>query len=300
MSYLESLCAARASGPAAWLEFSQRVAREPDAIFLFVEGRLDMAYYPAMVRRYVGALGRPAPLNCGGRDGVLWAKLRIEAAEIGKERCLYFIDKDYGDLLGDDSGACRRLFVTEVHSVENYLVTAEAVEIIWTEIWGLSGADETLAAVRRAFIDGYERLARGIRPGTAWIVVALGSGARCVLSELGLECLVTIDEDGLPTRRRRALDRMRAATQCTTTPSVPVLLNVARVLRRTPVEGWIRGKYAFGWFCRFMDRVRGAVKGAPKAALCTPEILGPLLASKVSASEQLRTFLERMNTQDAV
>jgi hypothetical protein len=292
MSFLDSLCATKATPSAAWLEFTQLAVRKRESIFLFVEGRLDMAFYPAMARRYLGSDCDPIPLKCGNREAVLSVRLRIHGLHPAADRCLYFVDKDYTDIHGAETEREERLFVTEVHSVENYLVTREAVQIVWTEVWGLSLSDPALEAIGGAFEEGFRRLSVGLRPVTAWILLALRGNGRPCLADVRLEGLMTVSGAGLPARRRDCLLRLKEDTRCLARIPFTDLLRETRCLRARPAHEWLRGKFAFAWFCRFIDHVRETIQGIPRSSIASVDVLGPLLASKVPGSARLRRFFE--------
>jgi len=110
---------------------------------------------------------------CDGKDGVIAAynDKRISQKISNWKRVLFFVDKDWDDLLNITKiPQSKSVFVTEYYSIENYLVNPDTVEIVWTDIYKLPQDDTRLVQVIQNFQYGYSLFVKLIRPMMAWAI----------------------------------------------------------------------------------------------------------------------------------
>lgn len=164
MSFLDELRAARAAAAPAWLQFTRAYKADRPAHYLFLEGRLDVPFYISAIRSVFGGESQILSFSCGGKSGVLETRGKVRKSHPGCHRCLFFVDKDLSDLLGETDVSASDTFSTDTYSVENYFVSEEALQVVWTEIWGLSHQDPGWERARRAFLAALRQFHRQITP----------------------------------------------------------------------------------------------------------------------------------------
>ena len=103
-------------------------------IHLFVEDEDDFQFYRHWVEKvFVEFELFYYPEK--GKANVLKAYSEINWEKYPKNRLLFFVDKDFDDILEKKMAQDVNLFYTKFYSIENYLVTEEVYEIIISEIF---------------------------------------------------------------------------------------------------------------------------------------------------------------------
>src|SRR5579872_5037245 len=134
MNFLNALRVARTSSTAVTQQFRlyYRVS-SPGDVFVFFEGIPDKEfYYPEIQRRATTAT--IYVLICNGKSGVLHALEDVEAAYPAIKRALFFVDKDFDDILGITLPVTERLYCTDYYSIENHLVGEQAIRTVLCDL----------------------------------------------------------------------------------------------------------------------------------------------------------------------
>lgn len=152
---LTAMAGARDSRATLKLRFMLERSKLPgDWIFVF-EGVGDVDVYSQWVRR-INDQAVFYPFICGGKRKVLdlHSSLKQDLNNI-LEKTLFFVDRDFDDLMGREGD--RYIFMTDIYSVENYMVNMESVaEIIRCDFrCALSG--DRFADIRAMFEAHYDQ-----------------------------------------------------------------------------------------------------------------------------------------------
>jgi hypothetical protein len=296
MSFLDDLARSADSPTSIWHQFV--VAHHPrrDEWFLFVEGKLDTPFYASALRRILGTEARVVDFRCRGKEGVWQARADVRRTHPRCTRTLFFIDKDFDDLLGCSAEPAPDVFQTDVYSIENYLVSSEALEVVWQQIWALSTTDASWARVNAHFEVALRRFYRLMLPISAWIVCARLAGMRPNLNNIRMTAIVVL-RDGLPTLRRAAFRELQKSTSCSFCPSMKEWRRQIKALQRATPKGVTRGKFELWFFCQFLDSVLGKLKGRtserPVASIPpAAESMAVALLGKLSLPPQLVAFIQ--------
>lgn len=252
MSFLEELAQAAESPTAVWHQFVLTHDPKRDDWYLFLEGSLDLAFYACALSRLVQQDSRVWDFRCGGKRGVLAARQAVRQSHPHCTRCLFFIDKDLEDILGEASASARDVFRAEGYSVENYFVTAEALDLVWTQFWSLSSGDPRRSIVRERFTRSLEQFYRILLPIMAWVTLARRAGQRPNLNNINLGEIIRI-VDGVPCRGVAAIETIRRVPSCAFRPTLAEWLREARLLMQAPRKSVVRGKFELWFFCKFLD-----------------------------------------------
>jgi len=173
MSLVDSLRQQRQTPQAIWLQFATAYNSKRNDLYVFFEGKTDSAYYMPELRRRWWQLGKIHSFICDGKQGVIAAyhDKRISKQINNWKRVLFFVDKDWDDLLNITSiPRSTHFFVTEYYSCENYLVSVEIVEMFWTDFYKLPQNDPRLAQIIQNFQHGYNLFVKLMRPMMAWAI----------------------------------------------------------------------------------------------------------------------------------
>ncbi|MDO6676905.1 DUF4435 domain-containing protein [Tenacibaculum sp. 1_MG-2023] len=130
----------------------QKYSSNNQEVHIFVEDEDDYVFYQIPLKQlYVDY--KIIPYFQKGKKNVLDAYNEINWTNYIKEKVLFFIDKDFDDLLGINNKLDSNVFVTKYYSIENYLVTVEVFEIILMRFFGIKERiliDEFLGKINNA------------------------------------------------------------------------------------------------------------------------------------------------------
>lgn len=101
MTFLDSLRRSRQSTASAYHLFLLNYRKESDTVHAFFEGHEDPSFYSNFILNF---LSHPTPLEvyiCGSKSKVLEVYPKIMARLPSKQTALFFVDKDFSDLIGE-------------------------------------------------------------------------------------------------------------------------------------------------------------------------------------------------------
>jgi hypothetical protein len=123
MNFTEILRQARSAPTAVLHEFLTQYTATPGRVHAFFEGHDDQTFFVPALKRYAPSDTKILPYCCNGKAQVCELFSQITTRIPGVKGALFFIDKDLDDILGRPWPTDPRIFVTDVYSVENYLVS---------------------------------------------------------------------------------------------------------------------------------------------------------------------------------
>lgn len=271
----------------------------------FFEGKRDESFYAGFLRNSVARDRRLCTYHCGSKKSVYLVHPKVVTRTIDGDLVLFFVDRDFDELISVRRPSMHEVFVTDWYSIENYLVTEEMVERIWAEILrqptGGEDLEQVLASFREAatlFSAWYEEIA-------AWIVHQRRNTSTAQLNNLEMRRLFKIKAD-LTLERLVPEDELirKCAEYCLTeTPESWARERgaVLAELATQPSKRKIRGKCELWLLVAYTKVVRDLLVHAHSeagrslsAALDLTEsnaleVLGP----RVPLPESLRDFLAR-------
>ena len=297
MSFLDDLRAAREAPSSAWLQFTLAYKADRPAYYLFIEGRLDITFYSSAMRSVFGAEYEFETFNCGGKPGVIQVREKVrQRPHHSRLRCLFFVDKDLSDFLGEPDFTDPNSFSTDTYSIENYFVNEEALGIIWNEIWGLAYQDTRWEHAKKGFLAALRRFHREITPMMAWIVLARRAGQNLYLDNIRLQRLIRMSDDLTPRQKSQSMKEVQSSSRCTFSPPLLSLLHQARELKRHDPKSFVRGKFELWFFSKFITALQEEIQQStrkPSGAIHpTSNGLAIALCGKLSIPRKLREFLE--------
>lgn len=273
---------------------------DSNAAIAFVEGLEDKQYLQLELRRRNGGCDAHF-IICDGKSGVFDALAEVEKRYTDAKRVMFFVDKDFDDFVPVTYPSSWRLFTTTVYSVENYLVSDEALKSVLCHMAHMEHDDSRLPMI----LDQYNRVIRDLalrmRRFIACAICAKRAGVRVTLANVELNRVFAIDERF----ELRISDGFAEALR--TMSGIPVGVvgtdDVRRQIRSLRVEEWkrwLRGKFERWAFVKYLEVLRRELGGTPvsgtrnfpKAVLVTDGSCFQALAGRVPYPPELTQFLD--------
>lgn len=253
MSFIDTLRSARDSRVAVLHEFwTQYDARQP-RVHAFFEGHDDIAFIAPHIERHLPSGFRLVAHRCEGKARVYEAFSDITNKQPNVQLVMFFVDKDVDDILGTPWPTDPRIFVTDVYSVENYVVSGDVLRKMLRDGVRLTGVAFDEDAILRQFEAGLAAYHKKVLTVMAWVVLARRLGERPNLNNLHMRALYTLGAEctliRTPTSR---LDVLATATGVRLSLGLhgPVK-QTRRELSRVPAKRVVRGKYELWYFVEF-------------------------------------------------
>lgn len=287
------------SANAAFQEFVVTYDDNDNEIHVFLEGDDDFTYYLPIIKSKAGNQ-KIIPYNCGGKWNVVEARDAIEAYY--SVNCLFFVDRDYDDLLGRQALPSDRLYITNGYSIENDVVTEHSALAVFQDILALPRleVDNLMKEVENSKSILWNRIVSL----SAWIITAKYMGYKTNLNNAdNLSKIITVDNNGKLVLTNSGFTNFKKRVNSgNPEPTYSDVLPWRRRINGMQLHAIVRGKY-FGWiFCKSVWQTiiieNKKRSNAGQAAIRIPEAISSfrvveLLASRVPYPRSLEDFLNR-------
>lgn len=314
MDYAQSLREEREKAHSIFHSVVLELTDFGDSVFLaFFEGEDDPSFYlPHLRARCEGREYKS--YICNGRGEVLTVLRLLEADGRAISRSMFFIDKDHNDLLGTIV-VHRQLLQTEFYSIENYLVDPKMFLTYWVEILHLDATDKREKNYLDQFDKAYVRFAK--RMQTLMAIILLGQGIdghpprKLNLNNVNLDLIFEINfENSICCYKSGAGKHFAVASNSIEYLAPGAFFNRRKEIKaiiNTHLKGregkeFIRGKYEFWFFVKFIQKTSAKLSSKAEAKLtglkrATPKIqithdtALEVLAPRLCCPDRLATFL---------
>jgi len=301
MSFTDLLRKARSSRVAMFHKFLTNYDPNSERVYAFVEGDADEAFYRAQIQKYVPDQRLIYTYNCEGKAGVAEAYADIVKKHPNCERVLFFLDKDVDDIVGIQWPSDPRIFVTDVYSIENYVVNKQALSRYFKDYVKVRKVDLDIDGVLEEFEVDLADFHRLMLPVMAWIVIMRRSRCRVNLQDVDPAELVRVTDDGNTRKPKRCSIAYLLRVTQVPSPSPPWqrLRVTCNELKQLPAKSYVRGKFEAWWFVEFGKRILEGVQKVAKeggGSIKTTIQLHPnnfiqLLAAGITTPTSLEAFL---------
>lgn len=295
-SYVDLLNEAASSETAIFHEFRILYSQGDGAVHAFFEGEEDPLYFLPAIRaanpeRHVHSY------VCYGKRKV-WS-IRTSIYENGFERtsCLFFVDRDFDDLLGGQIGQDDRTYITDNYSIENDIATVHGVEVLLVDFGGMSRADPDFAGTLTAYTNASKLFVEAMRPFSAWSLAMRSNGKRPNLNNINIGRIIDVTANSVKRRPKSFAEfRRLAGMENEHLPCAPVKRWI-RELSKKPHKCWIRGKFELWFFRQFLkDWLHCLASSKPKCRWKMPppltqSTLFEALGARLPRPKSLHTFL---------
>jgi hypothetical protein len=228
-----------------------RILYDPDidGFHFFFEGEEDSLFYMPEARRRLG-IKQTYVYDCGGKKNVIEVRDSIEAGDYDLAKCLFFVDRDYDDLLGCQVVLDKNTYMTDSYSIENEIPNEQVTSIIISDLLRISQADPEFNRIKNMLSDTMANFYRKILPLSAWIIAAKMENCGPNLGNtIGLKGIVTLAAVE-PVIIRVGFDKFKNKVVVNgKSPANKNVIKWARILVSKQAKKWVRGKYDV-WFYR--------------------------------------------------
>jgi len=179
MSRVESLIEETTRAPAVWMNFTRtfkkHIKKQKFLIYCFYEGKDDSKYYNERINTF--GLKNLHHFECKGKSNVL--KLREIILEKNsnsqyKISSLYFIDKDYDDIINETDynywKEANNIYVTPCYSIENCYTSKNVFKKILKSEFYLQEIDRDYKKLIKLFTVRQKEFHRCLLELNSWIV----------------------------------------------------------------------------------------------------------------------------------
>jgi|GEM_PF-1745025 len=307
-SFLDALKSAPQSSRAKINLFLTSFNPNARKIYIFLEGRDDPSFIRVHVSRVAGEANLAITTTVLGRKkDVLDAWKYLETRFPRNPRLMFFVDKDHDDLVGKTEGTKTQqsLFVTSYYSIENFLVSEDAVAVVLTDIWGLdssSGAIEVACQNFNKFQQAYRNI---FLPWMAWIVATRRLGEKPQNENIGFSTLsVAVNYELVLNWNPDVSTHLARECKVDNPPDAAAITLAKNELETLPTKVWLRGKQELWCLLIFLSQLEQEIKddGSLKRIKIRSqinlgnavEILAPRLACPKELNEYLKARLKAL------
>jgi hypothetical protein len=304
-SFLDTLKDAPKSSRAKVNVFLTSFNPKGKSIGIFLEGRDDPSFFRVHVRKKAEEANLAVTTTfLKGKKDVLEAWQYLEKRYPDNPRLMFFVDKDHDDLISATKGTTTQgsLFVTTHYSIENFLVSEDAMAVILTDIWGLDSSSGAIEAVCRDFSKFQQAYRIVFLPWMAWLLAARRSGAEVQTNNIG-SSIFTVNANYEPILNWNPNMSTHLVRDCKvkTPPDVAAIDLATSELQTLPTKVWLRGKQELWCLLAFLDTLEKEVKNDTNLKNLTirsrinaanaVELLAPRLPCPTDLNDYLTTRL---------
>jgi hypothetical protein len=302
MSFLDELRQQRESPATAFHLFLLQYPKSINGIHSFFEGQEDCSFYSGFLLRFISDQKYFHIYKCGSKNGVYETHGKI--THLGKPQIitLFFVDKDFSDILDENYEKSENIFVTDYYSIENYLVDEQMLRRIWDELFHLRNIALSFETIVERFRQELKRFYDLFLPITAWIIHSRRNQNRPNVNNVKLAQICSLDDDltlqcAEFDESMKAMERM-CGVETSADFSMMISTIITDLISLEPKK-YIRGKFELWFFVKFIEKIEevlrksildrgGSLRVSTKIGESNAvEILGP----RARIPSSLETFL---------
>ncbi|WP_145975079.1 DUF4435 domain-containing protein [Cereibacter sphaeroides] len=268
-------------------------------VHVFMEGEEDIAFYLPEIRRFAGDR-RIFSYVCGGKWNVVGARDSIE--HFYDVCTLFFVDRDYDDLLSRQAPSSPSLYITEGYSIENWAASEKAIEVLLEDV--LAVPPREAAQIKSRAIEIQSPAASRMYFLAAWILAAKEAGCNPNLNNTNsIGPLLSLSAAGLMLFDRKSFSAFkRKVDSGRGLPPIGLQVKWYRAIRGLDFDKICRGKYHAWIFCKAVHlaieeendrRSRNKKKKIRKPGALQGAHVVELMAGRIPCASSLTQFLER-------
>lgn len=232
---------------------------------VFLEGDEDTHYFVPEVRRLRPDL-RVHHYVCGGKWKVIDVMGAIAEDGYDDAICLFFVDRDYDDLFGEQVKPSPKLYVSDGYAIENDVATSQTLDFLLTDFAKISVADPLHGEVILSFEQGLPQFDAMLLPFLGWALALRFSKTKANFNNVDLRDLFEFDDAGVVRKKVGACAAFaKACFPKDASVSQSAVKEWIRRLQAEPLDRRMRGKFKLWYFEKItivtLARHIGKVKG---------------------------------------
>ncbi|MBJ6369471.1 DUF4435 domain-containing protein [Snuella sedimenti] len=193
-SFLQSLKDAGASPITSHIRFLQEYSKTDKSLHLFIEGNDDPSFYTNFLKNIAGKKYELYFYNSKNKEGVYENYKKINWNTYNKNKVLFFVDKDYSDILNISYVSDENIFVTKYYSIENYLVNGKILKRILIDLLHITDT-ETIKGIVKRFKKEHKEFCSLMKLLTSWIIYHRSKKNKIQLANINLSHIFSFDDD---------------------------------------------------------------------------------------------------------
>lgn len=262
MTFLDDLKGSGQGAIAVFHVFLLNYRKAENSIHAFFEGNDDSSYYLNFINDRNKSKRKILPYKCGNKKGVYAAYEKIKSHGVSNVILLFFVDKDFSDILEEQYPQDECIYVTECYSIENYLVTTYTLQRIWIDIFHLPAHQDKYEIVEKKFLLELSHFYEFMKPLMARIIFAKLCNEKANLNNINLSKMFRFDSDlnleTLESDLSEVLEKMSGI-------SIPKhreeeLFVVLEKLEKFGPKIYIRGKYELWFLVKFIEKLTPIIR----------------------------------------
>jgi hypothetical protein len=194
MSFLENLKEAGKSTTTIYLRFLQQYKDSEKSLHLFIEGNDDPSFYTNLISNISNNEFQIHYYNSKNKEGVYSSYDKINWSKFNKNKVLFFVDKDYSDILNLTYKNDENIFVTKYYSIENYLITDHMVRRVLIELLHIT-EPSTLNEIVEHFKKQHQSFCEKMMIISSWIIFHRLEKSNISLNDINLSHIFSFDEN---------------------------------------------------------------------------------------------------------
>lgn len=246
MSLLKVLDEKFLTSSASYIKILSQYKTDDNTIFCFVEGIEDISFYRPFIEIYKEEIPTKY-IVCNGKENVIENYNDLNWNFFDKKRVLFFIDKDFDDYIGKTIINDSNVFVTDVYSIENYLVDAKILEKFIIDNC-LIIHEGVIKVTIENFQNQHQEYVKQLKMISAWMMYCRKNNFDVSFNDIKMSDLFKIDENGHLKKKSLSSYSSKFNYLCAKTNSNFFDINEIRhfynlIDIETKPQKFIRGKY---------------------------------------------------------
>lgn len=287
MNLLDYLRKAAKSETTVYTTFLQQYNKYDNSIHVFHEGKDDPSFYGNFIQTKIKKTQKIFYYQAKNKDKVYENYTKLNWSSYSKKRILFFVDKDFSDILKLTYPIDSNIFVTSFYSIENYLVDKYLFSRSLRDLLGLDN-DKVNNAVTKQFQIGLKTFYETSLILTAYILYHRQRNNPLNLQDITIGDVFRIDDSFKVTKKPKVLSTLDRKTGATTTHAFKEIRSIIKDLRKiNNPKKYTRGKFELAYLVSCIKKSPDIInidkkKGEKKYRCCVQvspnnaiQILGP-------------------------
>ncbi len=281
----------RESPASAYFQFLRNLkSRANNDIHAFFEGRDDRSFYMNFLYKFSNSQNVYTYL-CKNKKGVYETYGKTLKAHY-RAITLFFVDKDHSDILAEEREQAPNIYVTDVYSIENYLVSVYMLGRVWEELFRFSGTMEFNSRHQAKFEEELKRFYEFTTPLMAWIICLKRQGKSPIVNNISISRFFNITKE-LTLEWKEDVQQVSNISLLENlckekTPEEAlndIKLIIDHELLNLDPKSYIRGKLELQFFVKFINTLFDSLNHAVSAKDENKSTKTPLVTTKTQLTE---------------
>lgn len=302
MELLEILKEAAKSPTTVFTIFLQQYSKYDNNLHIFHEGKDDPSFYGNFIQDTLKMNQEVYYYQAKSKDNVYENYKRINWASYSKKRILFFVDKDFADILQLIYPVDKNIFVTTFYSIENYLVSNVIFSRSLRDLIGLDN-DNLNKNITRQFQNGLKTFYESSLILSAYILYHRMNKNPLNLRNVTFLDIFRVNDSFIVTRKSKTLailDRKTGATTKTAFKEIKGILIGLKQISNPKV--YVRGKFELAYMLHCINNTPNIINYGKKEGekkyknivLLSISNAIPILAPRIRQPKEINIFFKTL------